>query len=59
MGNRCFYNGEKLRDLKNAFLGTILHGDIYRLLGIGHFRDRAGVLEALVTAQSYTYTHSL
>ena len=24
MGNHCFYNGEKIRDLKNAFLGKIL-----------------------------------
>ena len=24
MGNHCFYNGEKLKDLKNAFLGKIL-----------------------------------
>ena len=23
MGNHCFYNGEKLKDLKNAFLGKI------------------------------------
>ena len=24
MGNHCFYNGKKIQDLKNAFLGKIL-----------------------------------
>ena len=24
MGNHCFYNGEQIKDLKNAFLGKIL-----------------------------------